>query len=71
MVTVESRIENIQDNPETHRHLTMDGLIGCCMHNGAFEFALLEAHEGLFGTNGGVSCDVPEGPCACGAWHKT
>jgi hypothetical protein len=21
-------------------------------------------------TNGGVVCDVVDGPCACGAWHK-
>lgn len=21
--------------------------------------------------NGGVKCDVDEGPCACGAWHRT
>jgi len=21
-------------------------------------------------SNGGVECDVIEGPCACGAWHR-
>ena len=25
--------------------------------------------EGRYGTNGGVGCDVREGPCSCGAWH--
>jgi len=26
--------------------------------------------EGRFGYNGGQGCDVLDGPCACGAWHK-
>ncbi len=25
--------------------------------------------EGRFGYNGGIGCDVLEGPCSCGAWH--
>lgn len=26
---------------------------------------------GLARANAGVTCDVTEGPCACGAWHAT
>ncbi len=29
----------------------------------------LSAHRGKHFTNGGVVCDNPDGPCACGAWH--
>jgi hypothetical protein len=26
--------------------------------------------EGVIQTNGGITCDMWTGPCACGAWHK-
>ena len=26
-------------------------------------------NHGGFRYNGGVKCDMTEGPCACGAWH--
>ena len=41
------------------------------MINGCLDLRLMEAHSQYvdMGTNGGVQCDVTEGPCACGAWH--
>ena len=29
----------------------------------------LSPHRGNHFRNGGVVCDNPDGPCACGAWH--
>ncbi len=43
------------------RHWCLEG--GKCSHCG------LSAHRGNYFTNGGVVCDNPDGPCACGAWH--
>ena len=30
----------------------------------------LEGHKVIPRRNGGTECDNPEGPCACGAWHR-
>ena len=64
-----SVIDDIRENPEKHRH-TFEELTQCCFVGGALDLALMEAHSQVdLGTNGGVRCDVTEGPCACGAWH--
>jgi len=36
------------------------------------DLSIMEAHRKHvdLGTNGGVRCDVTEGPCACGGWHE-
>ncbi len=68
--TSESVLKDIQEHPDNHRH-TCDELITCCSIDGAISFYLMDAHA-LYvdlGTNGGVRCDVVEGPCACGGWH--
>lgn len=65
MTTIDDRLKDIKDNPEKHRH-DYTGLIACCMHNGAIDTMIMDAHEGLMGRG---KCDVSSGPCACGAWH--
>jgi hypothetical protein len=65
----EGKIRHIKEHPEQHRH-TFDALQACCYLKGAIDLATMEAHSSVnLGTNGGVRCDVVEGPCACGAWH--
>ena len=61
--------EDIKKNPSNHKHYDMNGLIACATINGAIDTSLMQAHEGLYGSNGGVKCDVGNGPCSCGAWH--
>ena len=65
---VTKRLEDIKAHPENHRH-DFGSLTRCCMVNGVMDLSIMEAHEGLLGSNGGVGCDVTSGPCACGAWH--
>ena len=67
----EEKLFDIVTNPKAHRH-SYNALITCCMVDGALDLSLIEAHGQHvdLGTNGGVKCDVVEGPCACGAWHK-
>lgn len=69
-MTHEDRLKEIKEHPENHRHPNTDTLMSCSMINGAISLMLLDAHAGTHGTNGGVKCDVAEGPCACGAWHN-
>lgn len=63
----ETKLKDIKDYPENHRHNFQD-LQSCCMVNGAFDPLLMEAHPEL-GRNGGQKCDVIDGPCSCGGWH--
>ncbi len=65
----DARVRDIHDHPERHRH-NYSGLLACCTINGVIDLALIEAHGALLGRNGGVACDVTQGPCACGAWHQ-
>ena len=67
MSILEERLQDIKDHPEKHRH-SWEGLQACCITDGAFNGALMVAHEGLIGSNG-ARCDVSEGPCSCGGWH--
>jgi hypothetical protein len=63
------RIKDIKEHPEKHKH-SFEALSQCCMVQGCFDTALMEAHSKLnMGTNGGVNCDVTSGPCSCGAFH--
>jgi hypothetical protein len=62
-------LKEIKETPDNHRHEDLNALTSCCMINGAIDLAVMQAHEGLCGENGGVKCDVRSGPCACGAWH--
>jgi len=39
------------------------------MVDGALDSQLMDAHPAL-GCNGGQKCDVTDGPCSCGAWHR-
>jgi hypothetical protein len=64
----ERRRREIVSHPEKHRH-DYNGLVACCMVDGALDTMLMQAHEGIYGSNGGVKCDVSSGPCSCGAWH--
>lgn len=61
-------LKEIREQPELHRH-DFDGLINCCMVNGAISLMIMETHAGLTGWNG-TKCDVTQGPCSCGAWHR-
>lgn len=61
-------LEDIKTRPENHKH-TYRELINCCKLGGVIDVILMEAHVGLAGKNNGLSCDVVEGPCGCGAWH--
>ncbi|KKM94644.1 hypothetical protein LCGC14_1196160 [marine sediment metagenome] len=67
--TMENKLKDIQNNPENHIHKNFDALMACAFVNGAINLAIMTAHEGLCGYNGGVPCDVRSGPCSCGAWH--
>ena len=69
-MTREEKLKEIKERPELHRH-TFEALQRCCMHAGALDMQIMEAHEthASVGTNGGRRCDVTSGPCACGAWH--
>lgn len=66
----EEKLEDLKKNPQNHRH-DYNGLVSCCMINGAIDLSLMDAHSQYvdMGTNGGVRCDTSSGPCACGAWH--
>lgn len=65
----DERLRDIAEHPERHQHDTMEAVHRCAFIDGAIVMRLVEAHEGLFGTNGGKGCDVRRGPCSCGAWH--
>lgn len=69
-MTVDERILDIKAHPEQHQH-SFDGLVRCCMNDGAINTAIMQAHEDYApqGVNGGRRCDVSRGPCSCGAWH--
>ena len=70
-MTREELIKDIREHPERHRH-SFSGLQACCMQaSGALDLMLMELHGRYvnLGTNGGIRCDVTDGPCACGAWH--
>lgn len=67
----EERKREIIEHPERHRH-SFSELQRCCMvEGGALDMGLVEAHSTAapLGRNGGIACDVTDGPCACGAWH--
>ncbi|MFH1047286.1 MAG: hypothetical protein V1738_03190 [Patescibacteria group bacterium] len=66
--TYESVLKDIEENPDNHCH-DFGELSLCCLIDGVFEPSLMDAHQELFGSNGGQRCDVALGPCACGAWH--
>lgn len=70
-MTIEERIKDIKTHPERHKHFNLEELTNCCMNGEAINLMLMDLHSQYvdMGTNGGVRCDVREGPCACGAWH--
>ncbi len=70
MTEYDRKLKDIQEHPENHRH-GFGELQACCIVGGAIDLSLMEAHSKYadLGTNGGVRCDVVDGPCACGAWH--
>lgn len=63
------RLKDIREYPANHKHRDMNGIMSCAMVDGAISIAIMQAHEGLHGHNGGVGCDVASGPCSCGSWH--
>lgn len=69
-MTHDEKLENIKNEPHKHIH-SFDELMDCCRIDDALNLSLIDAHSEYvnLGTNGGVKCDVTEGPCACGAWH--
>jgi hypothetical protein len=70
MTKAEEKIKDIKENPSDHIH-TFSQLQHCCIIDGALDLSVMDAHSEYInmGTNGGVKCDVTEGPCACGATH--
>lgn len=62
-------LKEIKEHPEKHKHYDMSELRVCSTIEGAIDMSIMLAHEGLLGHNGGVGCDVRNGPCSCGAWH--
>ncbi len=71
-MTNKELLQDIKDHPENHRHKNLDELQNCCTdNNGVVHIHLIDAHSRFApqGINGGVACDVSEGPCSCGAWH--
>jgi len=49
---------------------TFDDLLAHVTDDGVVDLAAMQQFEGRYGYNGGRGCDVLEGPCSCGAWHK-
>lgn len=70
-MTTDEKIQDIKNHPEQHKHRDIQELAACCAEEGALNLAVMEAHQRYapHGTNGGVRCDVDEGPCSCGGWH--
>lgn len=67
-MTIKEKLADIKKNPGSHQH-SWESLQACCIVNGAFVGSIMVAHEGIYGNNGGMLCDVRQGPCSCGAWH--
>lgn len=65
---IDEKLKEIGEHPEWHKH-NYHQLVLCCLVDGILNATLMQAHAGTAGTNGGVKCDVIEGPCVCGAWH--
>lgn len=68
-MTREELLAEIRKHPEKHRH-DFEGLMRCSMVKGALDIEVMDVHSGITGSNGGTKCDVTDGPCACGAWHR-
>ncbi len=73
----ERKMREIREYPELHVHKDLNDLHRCCMvatgdGGRALDISLLQAHSdaSAVGYNGGTACDVLDGPCSCGAWHK-
>jgi len=64
------KLKDIEEHPDRHHHSWKD-LQACCMVDGAISFQIMDAHPKMIGSggNGGNTCDVTEGPCACGGYH--
>lgn len=68
-------LEDIKKHPDRHHHQSHDELVSCCtvLYHGkpVLDLSLIDAHTlyAPIAHNGGVACDVFEGPCSCGAWH--
>ena len=69
--TREEVLKDIQEHPENHIH-NFDELTACCLVDRALNLSLMEAHSKFVDlrANPVTKCDVTEGPCACGAWHR-
>lgn len=68
-MTHAEKLKDIKENPQNHRHYDLNELQNCAWIDGAIDLAVIDAHGGLLGYNGGVACDVRSGPCSCGAFH--
>ncbi len=64
-----ARIEDIRLNPSKHLH-DFDGLFLCSTIDNAVDSYLVDLHMECFAAVGRPRCDVVDGPCACGAYHK-
>ena len=47
----------------------LNTLIGSSMKDGAIDLSEMDRAP-KYGMNGSEWCDVADGPCSCGAWHK-
>lgn len=68
-ILVEKRLQDIIDNPDNHQH-DFNDLLNCAMVDDALNMRLVEAHRGVVPQRNPGGCDVPIGPCSCGAWHE-
>ena len=50
-------------------NVDLNSLIQNSMNNGAIDLSEMDSAP-KYGMNGSEWCDVAEGPCSCGAWHK-
>ena len=68
---IKQKEKDIKEHPENHLH-DYNELLSCCIFNGALDLSIMDLHSQYIdlGTNGGTKCDVIDGPCSCGAWHK-
>ena len=63
-------LKDIKLHPNKHKH-NVNGLIACCVVDGAIVIFLMDAHQKYvdLGVSGGIKCDVIGGLCACRGWH--
>jgi hypothetical protein len=63
------RIRQERKRRESKKERTFNEVVAHAMdEHGVLDLSALDNLPPV-GYNGGVKCDVTEGPCSCGAWH--